>query len=202
MSARPWRRNGRTRYRPCHGWNAILRGWRGRRGQSEAAIFRRKATYEELHPETNAGVAGASARWNGKDANENSAFASATSDAIGKSRRSVEIAAARGEALGDDLGAVTGTSLDKGVELDALAKMPKDERKWLAAKEPLPAFAHGRLGWSFSRYLELLPIVTPINASTDATVMTPINATPVAVPDLLYLRVVNVFPRGDAWLRR
>ena len=130
----------------------------------------------------NAGVAGASARWNGKDANENSAFASATSDAIGKSRRSVEIAAARGEALGDDLGAqpVTGTSLDKGVELDALAKMPKDERKWLAAKEPLPAFAHGRLGWSFSRYLELLPIVTPINASTDATVMTPINATPVA----------------------
>ena len=29
---------------------------------------------------------------------------------------------ARGEALGDDLAAVTGTSLDKGVELDALAK--------------------------------------------------------------------------------
>ena len=29
--------------------------------------------------------------------------------------------AARGEALGDDLGAVTGTSLDKCVELDALA---------------------------------------------------------------------------------
>ena len=50
------------------------------------------------------------------------------------------------------------------------------------------------LGWSFSRYLELLPIVTPINASTDATVMTPINATPVAVPDLLYLRVVNASP--------
>ena len=88
---------------------------------------RRKAIYEELHPETKAGVAGASARWNGTDANENSAFASATSDAIGKSRRSVEIAAARGEALGDDLGAVTGTSLDKGVELDALAKLPKDE---------------------------------------------------------------------------
>ncbi len=33
------------------------------------------------------------------------------------------------KALGDDLGAVTGTSLDKGVELDALAKFPKDERK-------------------------------------------------------------------------
>ena len=54
--------------------------------------------------------------------NENSAFASATSDAIGKSRRSIEIAAARGESLGDDLAADMGTSLDKGVELDALAK--------------------------------------------------------------------------------
>jgi hypothetical protein len=39
--------------------------------------------------------------------------------------------AARGEALGDDLGGVTGTSLDKGVDLDALAKLPKDERKGL-----------------------------------------------------------------------
>src|SRR5208283_2901076 len=31
-------------------------------------------------------------------------------------------ASARGEALGDDLGQVAGTSLDKGVELDALAR--------------------------------------------------------------------------------
>lgn len=38
-------------------------------------------------------------------------------------------AAARGESLGDDLAAVTGTSLDKGVELDALAKLPKGEQK-------------------------------------------------------------------------
>jgi len=34
----------------------------------------------------------------------------------------------RAGTLGDDLGAVTGTSLDKGVELDALAKLPNDER--------------------------------------------------------------------------
>jgi hypothetical protein len=69
----------------------------------------------------------------GRDANENSAlaFAVSTADATDKSRRSVEIANARGEALGDDLDTVTGTSLDKGVELDALAKLPKDERKGL-----------------------------------------------------------------------
>ncbi|WP_158255369.1 hypothetical protein [Rhodoblastus acidophilus] len=48
-------------------------------------------------------------------------FASATSEATGKDKRTVERAAARGEALGDDLKAVEGTSLDKG-ELEALEK--------------------------------------------------------------------------------
>ncbi len=72
-----------------------------------STLRRCKAIDEELHPETKAGVAGASARWNGKDANENSAFASATSDTIGKRRRSVEIAAAGREAIGDDLGSLT-----------------------------------------------------------------------------------------------
>ncbi|MFO1126398.1 MAG: hypothetical protein U1E25_14715 [Methylocystis sp.] len=56
------------------------------------------------------------------DQNEKSAFCSATAEATGKSRRSVEIAAARGAALGDDLNDIAGTSLDKAVELDALAK--------------------------------------------------------------------------------
>ncbi len=43
-------------------------------------------------------------------------------DLAGNGRRLSAEAAARGEALGDDLAAVTGTSLDKGLELDALAK--------------------------------------------------------------------------------
>jgi hypothetical protein len=82
-------------------------------------IFRRKAIYEELHPETKAGAAGGHAKHG--SASDNLSFAASTADATGKDRRTVERAAARGEALGDDLGAVTGTSLDKGVELDALA---------------------------------------------------------------------------------
>jgi hypothetical protein len=81
-------------------------------------IFRRKAIYEELHPETKAGANASTAR----KTSDNLSFVSSTADATGKDRRTVERAAARGEALGDDLGAVTGTSLDKGVELDALAK--------------------------------------------------------------------------------
>jgi hypothetical protein len=57
----------------------------------------------------------------GADVSDNLSFTISTAAATGKDRRTVERAAARGEALGDDLGAVTGTSLDKGVELDALA---------------------------------------------------------------------------------
>jgi ParB/RepB/Spo0J family partition protein len=96
--------------------------------QEAAALTRRKTIYEELHPETKA-EAFKGNRHTGSLASENSAFTSATAETTGKSRRSVEIAAARGAALGDDLAEIAGTSLDKGVELDALAKMKPEQRK-------------------------------------------------------------------------
>lgn len=97
---------------------------------AEAALqtARRKEIYEELHPEAKHGAAGAAARWNA-DEKSASAFSEATAEATGRSRRSVQIDAARGEALGDALADIAGTSLDKGVELDALAKLPADDRK-------------------------------------------------------------------------
>jgi hypothetical protein len=88
--------------------------------QEASAIFRRKAIYEELHPETKAGVF--KGNQHSGVVSDNLSFTSATSEATGKDRRTVERAAARGEALGDDLGAVTGTSLDKGVELDEISR--------------------------------------------------------------------------------
>ncbi|MDE3176819.1 MAG: hypothetical protein KGM15_12020 [Pseudomonadota bacterium] len=87
-------------------------------------MARRKAIYEVMYPETKAEANTSLAR----KASANSAFVPATVDATGKSRRSVEIAAARGKALGDDLDAIAGTSLDKGAELDALAHMDKEDR--------------------------------------------------------------------------
>jgi hypothetical protein len=82
-----------------------------------------KAIYEELHPETKQHVAGGLARQGAASAD--SAFAESTSEATGKSRRSVETAAARGEALGDDL---------KAVE--------KGERRWPRVKQfPVPGSA-------------------------------------------------------------
>jgi ParB family chromosome partitioning protein len=85
--------------------------------EEASAIFRRKAIYEALHPETRHG----GDRKSDQVANSATRFTASTSEATGKSERAVQIAAARGEALGADLDAVTGTSLDKGVELDALA---------------------------------------------------------------------------------
>lgn len=55
--------------------------------------------------------------------NLSATFTSETSKATGKDERTIRRAAARGAALGEDLAAITGTSLDKGVELDALAKI-------------------------------------------------------------------------------
>lgn len=101
--------------------------------QEAAAIAERKTIYEELYPETKAGAAqaaGMNKALGRGDVGANSAptFTESTVAATGKSERSIEVANARAKALGPDLDAVTGTSLDKGVELDALAKMAPEDR--------------------------------------------------------------------------
>lgn len=55
-------------------------------------------------------------------------FAADTAAKVGVSKREINQALARAKALGDDIKEVQGTSLDKGVELDALAKMKPEER--------------------------------------------------------------------------
>lgn len=95
--------------------------------QEAAAITRRKLIYESLHPETRAGVAGAEAK-HGR-ASATVSFAESTAKATGKSRRTVERAAARGKALGiGNLAKIANTSLDKPAELEALAAAPPAEQ--------------------------------------------------------------------------
>ena len=56
-------------------------------------------------------------------------FAEATSEATGQAPRTTRLAIARADALGDEaLAKVVNTSLDSGVELDALAKLDAPER--------------------------------------------------------------------------
>lgn len=90
--------------------------------QRAQAIKRRKAIWEALHPaETTTSCRSLGGRGN-------TDFASETAAVSGDNVRSVQRHIARAEALGDDLPRVIGTSLDKGVELDALAKLPEADR--------------------------------------------------------------------------
>lgn len=103
-------------------------------------VKRRKAAYEAVHPETKHGKAPQkTGKGNGKgkapktkDLKSGSLVAPAFSDdtarTTGRSKSSVESDVTRANALGDDLDRIEGTSLDKGTELDALAKLTPNER--------------------------------------------------------------------------
>lgn len=97
---------------------------------------RRKQIWEALHPvETQ--VAHVAPPENKPIGNKSpppqtQGFAAATAAATGQSKATTNRAIARAEALGDEaLTKVAHTSLDKGVELDALAKMDEPERSVL-----------------------------------------------------------------------
>lgn len=70
-------------------------------------------------------------------------FAQDTSKRTGETKRSINEKVARGEALRDCLKDVVGTSLDKGTELDALARMPPEGRRAIitAARHGAPVSA-------------------------------------------------------------
>lgn len=111
-----------------------------------AAQSRRKAIYIQLHPETAHGAAGrgrpkdrvADSATLSEDHPEAEAAKRYTQDAAeksGHSERTVRQDVQRGEALGDDvLAKVARTSLDKGEELDALAKLTPEKRGALVEK--------------------------------------------------------------------
>lgn len=65
----------------------------------DTAVFlvERKRLYEELHPETKAGVAGAASRW--ENANDTMSFASATAEKFGVNKRTIERLIAAGSHL-------------------------------------------------------------------------------------------------------
>jgi ParB/RepB/Spo0J family partition protein len=98
---------------------------RGELSPAEQAehLAKRKEIYERKHPETKQHVAGGKARHG--LASEELSFASSTAEATGRDRRTVERGATRGEQ--SRLKEIVGTSLDKGIELDALAKLEKTD---------------------------------------------------------------------------
>lgn len=96
--------------------------------QRAQAIRRRKQIWEALHPNS------VQTLDEKKDRGRPTEFATETAKVSGQSRSGIYQHLARADAIGDDLERVTGTSLDKGVELDALAKLPETDRKDLIAR--------------------------------------------------------------------
>lgn len=89
---------------------------------------RRKEIYEALHPEARAQVRQGHIRQGAATDKLSVAFTADAAAKTGRDERTVRRDAARGEALGEALKDIAGTSLDKGVELDALAKLDPEQR--------------------------------------------------------------------------
>lgn len=94
---------------------------------------RRKQIWEALHPEETRKLEVAQAdppqvSAHGGARPQTQGFASSTSEITGESKATINRHIARADALGDDVERITGTSLDSGVEMDALAKLPTPER--------------------------------------------------------------------------
>lgn len=79
-------------------------------------------------------VANADSRGQRKSPQQHPGFATSTAMLTGDSKGAINRDVRRGEALGNDLQEIAGTSLDKGVELDALTKLDPEERKDLTRR--------------------------------------------------------------------
>ncbi len=97
--------------------------------QRAVAIKRRQQIWEALHPNTGSNCASIQC-----GPGQPKQFAAETAAVTGEPKSSINRHLARAEALGDDLAQVAGTSLDKGVELDALKALPLAERQALIAR--------------------------------------------------------------------
>jgi N6-adenosine-specific RNA methylase IME4 len=90
----------------------------------------RKRLYEQAHPETKHGAVGRG----GKSSQNEKSFVEDTAAKTGKGRSTIARDVARANNIGDLLPDVIGTSLDRGDELDALAKLSEPEQQALARR--------------------------------------------------------------------
>lgn len=100
--------------------------------QRAAAIHRRKEIWEAMRPLSAESAENARASKRGVYGEGRPvSFAKDTMTHTGEDERRTREHLSRAEALGPDIHEVVGTSLDKGVELDALKELPADERRKL-----------------------------------------------------------------------
>jgi ParB-like chromosome segregation protein Spo0J len=110
--------------------------------KAERALFmkRRKEIWEQLHPETRPTKEGGEGRHKETrrqigDESVADRFTADTADKTGVTERTIQRDAERGEKILEEvLEAIPGTSLDSGVELDALIKLTPEKQQELAEK--------------------------------------------------------------------
>lgn len=110
--------------------------------QRAASIARRREIWGALHPNSGQSLP-ENARGRPRE------FAGDTESSTGEAKRTVNLHLSRADALGPDLKAVIGTSLDKGVELDALKDMePEARRPLIEAAQRMPSSARCSQAWT------------------------------------------------------
>jgi|GEM_PF-1128904 len=99
-------------------------------------IARRKAIWEKLNGEKTGERNPSSSLSDGRKSGpqHQKQFAAELADVTGDSKTQINVKIARARDLGDDINRIVGTSLDKGVEMDALAKLPEKERENLISR--------------------------------------------------------------------
>jgi ParB/RepB/Spo0J family partition protein len=104
-------------------------------GDAEQAAHhvRRKELYLKLHPETGLGATGKGRAKVCQNGEPNERYTKSTAQKTGQSERTVQRAVARGEKI-INVADLARTSLDKGDELDALAKLSEEEQRKLAVR--------------------------------------------------------------------
>ncbi len=166
--------------------------------QRAAAIKRRKEVWEAMHPNSGNSVPTIPDRGPGRPQE----FASDTAAAAGITKRAINKHVARAEALGDDLEEVVGTSLDKGVELDALKSIPPEERRELidrakageqvSARRPEPAKADGYVTTLIDDFCRMAKNFTPEQVA-ESIASRPLN------PDLYpYVEAIYIAFRAES----
>jgi ParB-like chromosome segregation protein Spo0J len=90
--------------------------------EESAYILRRKQIWEEMYGEKTG------ENFTSLGGRGNKAFAAEVAAVTGEDKSGVNRKIARARELGDDITRIVGTSLDKGVEMDALIKLPEPVR--------------------------------------------------------------------------
>lgn len=97
--------------------------------EESAYILRRKQIWEEMHNSLGERKPSTQKATLHKDRPQNQKqFAAELSSVTGDSKTQVNLKIARARELGQDIHRIVGTSLDKGVEMDALIKLPAEDR--------------------------------------------------------------------------